>query len=199
MRTQPIAPATGPTGPQTPPSSPIDRLRPLIRTRQVRAFIDQPLTDAEMDAIAEVARWTGSSQNSQPWRFIAIREVETLRAIADAGLPNTRGLLTATAAIAVTLPDDARRALLMAYDDGRVSERILDAASLLGLGAGINWVRPDVREAVRSILGYPQDWLVRTIVALGHPTEEARRFTAAPGTARLPREDVMFTERWPAD
>jgi nitroreductase len=176
-----------------------DLLRPLRRTRQIREFESTPLTAEQLDALADVARWTGSSQNSQPWRFIVISEPSTLRAIHEAGGSNTRSLATATAAIAIVMPSDPARAVRDAYDDGRVAERILVAASILEIGAGISWIRPDARPAVAAILGLPSDRMVRTMVQLGIPTAAARQPKAAPGEARLPRDEVVFSEHWPAD
>ena len=152
-----------------------------------------------LDALADVARWTGSSSNTQPWRFIVITEPSTLRAIHEAGLPQTRGLATAPAAIAIVLPADPDRAVHDAYDDGRVAERILVAAAILDIGAGISWIRADVRPAVAAILGLPADWMVRTVVQLGIPTDGGARAEVAPGEARLPRAETVFRERWPED
>ncbi len=182
------------TGPQP---SPKDLVRALIRTRQIREFTDEPMTAQEVDAFLEVARWTGSSNNQQPWRFVLVRDVAALRRMAEAGLPQTRPLLSAPAAIAITLPNDPSRAIHDAYDDGRVAERLLVAATCLGLGAGISWVRSDVRAAVAEILALPADRFVRTIVAIGHPTEEARKPKSTPGTARLPMATLVVEERWP--
>jgi nitroreductase len=179
-------------------SDPTDTLRPLRRTRQVREFEPAPLPPDVLDALVDVARWTGSSQNSQPWRFIVIAEPATLRAIHAAGGSNTRALATATAAIAIVLPSDPTRAVRDAYDDGRVAERILVAASILEIGAGISWIRPDARPAVAAILGLPPDRMIRTIVQLGIPTAAAREPKSPPGQARLPRDEVVFRERWPA-
>jgi nitroreductase len=183
----------------TEPPSSSERLRPLRRTRQFREFEAEPLDAGQLDALVDVARWTGSSSNTQPWRFIVITEPSTLRAIHQAGLPQTRGLETAVAAIAIVLPADPDRAVHDAYDDGRVAERLLVAASILDIGAGISWIRTDVRLAVAEILHLPPERMVRTIVQLGHPTVGARAPKAAPGTARLPRDEVVFQERWPAD
>jgi nitroreductase len=180
-----------------PASSPEDTLRPLRRVRQIREFTDEPITVKELAAIADAARWSGSSSNDQPWRFILIRDVGTLRRLAEAGAPQTRSLRTASAAIAIALPDEKDPALSRAYDEGRAAERILIAASFLGLGGGIAWIRTDARDAVREILGLPPDWLVRTIVALGHPSESARRPKSKPGEGRLPRRETVFEERWP--
>ena len=182
----------------SPDPTPAERLRPLRRTRQVREFEPRPLDRETIDALVDVARWTGSSSNTQPWRFIVITEPATLRALNEAGLPQTRGLATAPAAIAIALPAGDDRGLNDAYDDGRVAERLLVAAAMLDIGAGISWIRIPVRAAANAILGIPDEWMVRTIVQLGHPTEAARAPKAAPGEARLPRSETVFEERWPA-
>lgn len=176
-----------------------ERVRPLLRVRQVREFSNRKVARPELDAIADVARWSGSSTNTQPWRFIVLTSPETIGLIADAAMPQTRPLRTAVAAIAIVLPEDAGRAVMHAFDEGRAAERILAAASALGLGAGISWILPDRRDAVRNILGVPADHFVRTMVAIGHPTEAAQQPKSAPGTARLPRAEVVFEDRWPQD
>ena len=177
--------------------TPHEILRPLRRARQVCEFTAEPPSDAALDAIADVGRWTGSASNTQPWRFIVIRDEAVLRRLAEAGPPQTRALRTATAAIAIVLPVRDDHVTGDVYDDGRAAERLLIAASMLGLGAGIQWIRDDVLEAVRELLGLPPDRRVRTIIALGYPTEAARQPKAAPGEARLPRDQAIFRERWP--
>jgi nitroreductase len=179
-------------------ADPTDILRPLRRTRQVREFEPTSLAPAVIDALVDVARWTGSSKNAQPWRFIVITEPSTLRAIHAAGLPQTRGLATATAAIAIVLPADPDGAVRDAYDEGRAAERILIAAAMLDIGAGISWIRTDVRPAIAPLLALSADRIVRTVVQLGIPTEAARRSKSPPGQARLPRVEVVLRERWPA-
>ena len=178
-------------------ADPRDRIRALLRVHQVREFTDEPVDDAAVDAVADVGRWTGSAKNAQPWRFIVIRDRAALRHLAEVGAPQTRSLATAAAAIVITIPaETGRTEILHAYDEGRAAERMLDAAYLVGLAASIAWVRGDVRQAVGELLGLPEDRMARTIVALGRPTAEASRPTAAPGTARLPRDQVVFEGRW---
>lgn len=178
-------------------ADPTEIVRPLLRTRQVREFTDEPVDRSALDALADVARWSGSSKNNQPWRFIVITEEQTIRRLADTGMPYTRALQTATGAIAITLPEQPGWKISHAYDEGRAAERILIAASLLGLSAGIAWISGDGRAAVSEVLGLPEDRFVRTVVALGHPTERASQPKSARGEARLPREETVLEERWP--
>lgn len=178
--------------------SPIDQVKSLIRVRQVRQFTEEPLLPDEIAAITEVARWSGSSGNQQPCRFIVVHQLMTLRHIAEIGLPQTRSLQTATAAIAIALPNNPGH-ISYAYDEGRAAERILTAASFLGLGAAVAWIRPDVHERVHEIIALPNDRMVRTFIALGHPTQAAQRPRLAPGEARLSRGEVIFDEHWPGN
>lgn len=177
-------------------ADPKDVVRPLLHTRQVREFTDEPLAEEVVDTIADVARWSGSSSNEQPWRFIVIRDNATLRKIAEAGQPQTKPLNTASAAVAIVVPDEKERAVSRGYDEGRAAERMLVAATMLGIAGGVAWILPTNRDRVREILGVPGDHFVRTVVALGHPTDAAQRPKSAPGQARLPREQVVFEEHW---
>ena len=179
-----------------PATDPAEAIRPLLRVRQVREFTDAPVDAAALDALADAARWSGSSRNTQPWRFIVVREPATLRAISEAGLPQTRSLATAAAAIAIVLPQAPGSGISHGYDEGRAAERILVAASLLDLGAGIAWIRSEARPVVGELLGLPDDRFVRTVSAVGHPTKGAQQPKSAPGEARLPRSETVFDERW---
>jgi nitroreductase len=177
--------------------TPVETLRPLLRTRQTRDFTDEPIADDVLAALADVARWTGSSTNNQPWRFIVLRDPALLRRLAEVGARQTLPFRTATAGIASVLPDEPSREVIDAYDDGRVAERLMVAATLLDLGAAITFVRREVRPAVADLLGLPAERYVRSIVAFGHPSEAGRRPKSPPGTARLPRSETVFEERWP--
>lgn len=178
-------------------ASPADAVRPLLRVRQYRDFTSEPVDPAAVDAIVDAGRWSGSSRNEQPWRFIVLRDVPTIRRIAEIGRPHTRGMESAPVAIAVVLPIDPSLAEMRAFDEGRAVERMLIAASFLGLGAGVQWIPGTVLPPTREVLGLPDDRLVRSIVAIGHPTEAARAPKAAAGQGRLPRSETVIDERWP--
>jgi hypothetical protein len=49
------------------------------------------------------------------------------------------------------------------------------------------------------MFGLPEGRYVRTIVALGHPSDAARQPKSPPGEARLPRGETVLYVRWPAD
>jgi len=169
----------------------VDPLRALIRTRQFREFTNEPVTDEQLRALAEVTRWTGSGGNWQPWRLTIIRDEQLLRQIAEIAAPQTRSLRTAMAAIVISLPNDADAVVITAYDEGRCAERLLIAATILGMGAGIAWIRDQFRPQIHELLGIADDRFVRTVIAIGHPTEAARAARSAPGAARLSLDDLV--------
>jgi nitroreductase len=165
----------------------------LTRVRQVRDFRTDPVPDDVLTEILEVARWTGSASNRQPWRFIVIRDAATRSQIAEIGAPSTTHVGKAPLAIAIVMPGEAE--VRDAYDEGRVTERILITAELLGLGAGIAWAQAKKRPQVNELLGVSEPQFVRSIVAIGYPTEAARRPKAEPGTARKPLSELAHDER----
>ena len=168
----------------------------MVRTRQYREFTPDPPSREQLDALLETARWTGSSRNAQPWRFILVRDPTVIGRIAHAGMTLTRSLQTASVAIAIVLPVDHGQAISLAFDEGRAAERILVAASMLGLGAGVAWLRPEVRPLAGELLAIPEGWFVRTVMAVGHLSAGAPAPKSAPGTARRPRDEVVFEDRW---
>lgn len=163
-------------------------LTALRRTRQVREFTDESVSDADLQAILEQARWSGSSMNRQPWTFIVMRERDDLERLAEL-VPNARYVAGAAAAIAIAMAGD--NAEWDAYDEGRAAERILIAANALGLGAGIGWAVASARPQVGQYFSLEPPAFVRTIISLGHPTEAARRPKSAPGAARRPLKDLV--------
>jgi nitroreductase len=163
-------------------------LRALRRTRQVRRFTDEPVDDAAIQAILEVARWTGSSENLQPWMFIVIRDRDVRQRIAEIAR-YARHVGKAPLAIAIEM--NAEDPLEVAYDEGRAAERILIAAGALGLGGGIGWADGAAQQAeVGALLGVTPPAFVRTVVSLGHPTDDERRPRTGPGTGRRPLAEV---------
>src|SRR5262245_51118791 len=90
--------------------------------RQVRQLRTEGLPQQVMADVLEVARWTGSAGNSQPWEFIVIQQRETLQALAR--LEGVGQVGNAAVGIVILMPGAPERADLLSYDEGRVVERI---------------------------------------------------------------------------
>lgn len=168
-------------------------LRVLRRTRQIRDFRPDPVPDDVLEQLLDVARWSGSSMNRQPWTFVVLRDRDRLAQLAQLA-PNAKHVGKAAVAVAIVMPGE--NVEQDAFDEARAAERILIAAEVLGLGAGIGWAMGSNRRAVADLLGVPAPAFVRTFISLGYPTESAAASKSAPGTARKPLADVVRHERF---
>ena len=53
-------------------------IRLLKRVHQTRNFTDQSVPKEVLDDVLEVARWTGSARNRQPWHLVVIDDRQQL-------------------------------------------------------------------------------------------------------------------------
>jgi nitroreductase len=148
-------------------SNQVEVLDMMNHVRQARQYEDQDVTDEQLNALLEAARWTGSSRNTQPWHFIVVNHEEQLKAISELRTP-INWVAEAPLAIAIVLDGEAE--VSEAYDEGRVTERLMIAAHAMGLGGGIAWFGgPDLQAEAKRILDIPEKHGARSVVAIGHP------------------------------
>jgi nitroreductase len=50
----------------------VDVIEAIRRRRSTRAFLDKPVTEADLRSILDVARWAPSGGNCQPWHLYAL-------------------------------------------------------------------------------------------------------------------------------
>ena len=166
-----------------------------IRTvRQARQYRPDPVPEDVLAELLQIARWTGSSRNSQPWHFVVVRDKEKLKAIA-ALRPSINWADSAPVGIAIVL--DGANAAGEAYDEGRVTERLLIGARILGLGGGVAWYGDaSQQEEGKRILGIPAERTARSVVLIGYPisTTDPRPNRATPG--RKPLSELVSRDRW---
>jgi nitroreductase len=164
-----------------------------LRLRQIRTYSSEPVPDEAIAELLQIARSSGSWANSQPWHFVVIRDRDTLRRISKLR-PFMAWFADVPLAIAIAL-DGA--GITQAYDEGRVTERLLIGAHLLGLGAGNAWFGGDAEEAeAKRILGIPADRTARSLVGIGHPTAGKDPVLEALTRGRKPLSEMVSYERW---
>lgn len=169
----------------------------LKRLRAVRQFRPDPVPQEVVDAVLDVARWSGSASNLQPWEFVVIRNRETLRALASVeGF--AAHLAGASLGIVLVMAGEPRRVDQETYDEGRLSERIMLAAAAYGVGSSIGWFIGRGRAEAKAILGIPPERLVRTVISLGYPDEAARRARPKRAQARKPLAELVHKEHYGA-
>ena len=155
--------------------------REIRNVRQARLYKPDPVPEDVLNELLEIARWTGSSRNTQPWEFIVITDREQLRKISQVRTP-INWVADAPLAIAIVL--NGENPLSEAFDEGRVTERLLIGARLLGLGGGTAWFGDDAQQAQRS-----RSWVSRR--------SEPRARSSSSATQRPPKTTAR-TPRPPA-
>lgn len=170
-----------------------DRVSFLRTLRAVRSFRPDPVPREVVHDLLEVARWSGSASNKQPWEILVVRERDTLRSLASVG--GYAGHL-AGAPLGIVLVMAGERPEQETYDEGRLAERIMLAAHAHGVGSSIGWFVGPGRDAARELLGVPEQKVVRTAISLGYPGEGDLRSRAGRGQARKTLGEIVHHERY---
>ena len=175
--------------------NPKDCISLLKGLRAVRQFRPDPVPEQVVRDLLEVARWSGSASNIQPWELIVIRNRQTLQALARAeGF--VEHLAGAPLAIVLVMAGNRRQIEQETFDEGRLSERIMLAAAAHGVGSSIGWFKGNGVAEAKHILGIPEQRLVRSAISLGYPDEKARRNRPKPTQARKPMSEIVHEERY---
>jgi nitroreductase len=170
----------------------IDRIRTV---RQIRQYAAEDVPGDVVKQLLRVAQWTGSSRNTQPWHFVVVTDKDLLRKISQLRAP-INWLAGAPLGIAIVL-DGSGNTISEAYDEGRVTERILIAAHNLGYGGGVAWFGDDAQQAeAKRVLGIPAERTARSIVMIGRPVSaKDPRPNARPG-GRKPLSEIVSYDRY---
>ena len=138
-----------------------DAVRTLLA---VRSYQDKPVPEPVIRRIIEAAHGSGSASNGQPWHFIVVQDRAMLRQMA-AVAPS--GPYIAEAPLAIVVAIDKTR---FAVSDGsRAIQSMMLTAWAEGIGS--NWVGYLGPDAVKPLLGIPDDVDVLAIVPFGYPEE----------------------------
>jgi nitroreductase len=156
-----------------------------IKTRRsVRHYKPTPVSDEDLQAVLEAARWAPSWANSQCWRFIVVRDANTKVRLADTlppGNPATSAIKEAPIVIAACakLGESGYYKGEVATDKGdwymfdvALSMQNLElAAHSLGLGT-VHVGLFDAKKAA-EVLDLPQGIVFVEMAPLGYADEEA--------------------------
>ena len=172
----------------------MDTISAIRSLRVVRKYAPKPLSEQELRMIADSARKTGSSKNTQRWDFITIGHRESLRRLGGTTiyakhLPSAGGAI----AMIVDKPDpDYPRSLL--WDLGRAAQNIALTAWAMGIGSGPITVQDF--DLAADVLGLPPDKECQYIMALGWPADPDDLTRPAKAGGRKAYDEVVHAERW---
>jgi nitroreductase len=162
-----------------------DRLAFLRRLRAVKEYTPEPISDAVVEDILEVGRWSASGANRQPWQVLVIRDPAVKQKLGDWG---ARPAATAAVVLLIVMATETP-----SLDEGRLAERLCLAAAAHGLGSTVATIKNEGPEAAKQLLGIPPERRAVALVAIGHTDVEARR--ARPRNPQ-PRKPMADFARW---
>jgi nitroreductase len=170
-----------------------EKLDIIFGRRSIRSYQEKEIGDEVVETLLRAAMAAPSCCCTDPWRFIVVRNKETLSRIAE-GLPNGKMLPSANVGIVVCGDTDAAHDRLLSYmlqDCSAAVENMLLAAHGLGLGAC--WLGVHPRESrvahVKEVCSIPDPVIPVAVIALGYPAEKSvprTRFT----------KEYIHSEKW---
>lgn len=171
-----------------------DTQKSILARRSVRAYTDEQLTEAELQALADAALASPSAKNSQDWHFIFVTNRELLEAfsadfragmLAQASperaeqLRNYDVLYHPPLLVLITL-NEQPSSRFAEVDAGIAVENIALAAQGMGLGSvilgmPIDLFRSGIGSAWMKKLQFPEGHRFAIAISVGHPamTKEA--------------------------
>ena len=139
--------------------------------RSIRQYTDQPVTDEELLAVLEAGRLAPSARNLQGWHFTAVRDASLRGALCTACNGQQ---MVAEAPAALVVWADGERMMGCGQSAATIDCSIALSFMLLRateLGLGSCWLGAFDQNAVKQLLGLPQEAVVVAVSPLGHPAE----------------------------
>jgi nitroreductase len=165
----------------------------IFGRRSIRAYAPGEISDEAVQQLLRAAMAAPSAAAKDPWRFVVIRNRETLARLA-AALPN--GPMLATAALGIAVCGELEKAhdqqlSYLLQDCSAAIENVLLAAHILGLGACWLGVHPREQRinSLREILALPASVIPVSCIAIGRPGEQKEARTRF-------NSDYVHYERW---
>ncbi len=190
--------------------------------RAIRRFTDDPVSDEVIQRILEATVRAPSGRNTQPWRFIVIRDADTKQKIGDyyrlaceaAGIgqepiPGLSKKVNDSVTHLAFHMGDTPVLILACYEylneDAVGTSSILTGSSMypavqnlllaaraLGLGTALTTVHSMFESEIKDLLGIPANVQTAALIPLGYPSPEER----FGGSRRRPVAEVTHFDRW---
>lgn len=148
----------------------------IMSRKSVRQFENREVGNDTIEKILKAGMAAPTAINSQPWKFVVLKDKNLLKALADT-MPNTR---TQTATVAIVVCGDMTKALegvakeFWVQDCSAATENILLAAHSMGLGAVWTGFYPNMDKAnyLNDLLGLEERYVPLCVIPIGYPAEE---------------------------
>jgi nitroreductase len=169
----------------------MDAYKTIIALRSVRQFdLTRPISDESLHRILQAGRMSGSSKNTQPWRFIVVQDRATLIALSKCG-DFAQHLAGAALAIAIVFDPQFYRG---EFDSGRAAQNMMLAAWADGIGSCIASMHRE--DDTKAVLGVPKEYRLQHILSFGYPQPIDQSTSAVKRRGRKAMSEIVMQEKW---
>jgi nitroreductase len=151
----------------------VDVLEAIKTRRSIRKYKSDPVPEEMMEKILEAGRWAPSANNSQPWKFIVLKDENVRKKIAEV---TAYGKFLADAPLGIAVVIDPKASTHPIEDGAIATQNMLLAAHALGLGAcWIGSYGSAYEDKAKRILEVPEDKRLLSIISIGFPAESREK------------------------
>jgi nitroreductase len=150
----------------------LDVLTAIRGRRSIRAFKDIKVEEEKLNKVLEAARLSPSASNRQEWKFVVVRDKETIQKL----VPAARGqkFVGEAQVIIVACATESEKVMTCGQNTYTVDLSIAMSYMILEayeLGLGTCWLGAFYEDQVKKILEIPQNVRVVAVAPLGYPAE----------------------------
>ena len=182
-------------------------IHPLLAERwSPKAFADRPIPADVLGSLLEAARWSPSSSNEQPWRFVLIhREDEAAHSRMVETLSDNNRLwadsapLLIVGVVSMLRSRSGRLNAYAWYDLGQSVAHFSVQATAAGLH--VHQMGGFDKEKARTVLGIPENFEPVVAIAVGYLGDVADlpddlQASVANPRSRRPLQESIFNGKW---
>ena len=165
----------------------------IMARRNVRAFADRPIPQADLERVLEAGWAAPSAMNRQHRDFLVCTERGQLEALATVW-QYAGHVASSAATVAIVAPAAAEEGAgeVDQFDIGQAVMAMAIAAADLGIGSGHASIGD--QDKARAILGVPGDHYCAYLLALGYPAD--RPLAPLRHLNRRPFDEVVHDGQW---
>jgi nitroreductase len=147
----------------------------ILKRRSVRKYEETPVTDEQLAAVLETARYAASWANKQGWHIMVVRDPDIRAKVSEVleHNPGQKAIATAPVLLAVCMnPDESGVQKGKEYymaDAGILMDHLMLEAAEQGLGTV--FVGMFDEDGVRAALGVPDEFRIVGLTPLGVPVK----------------------------
>ena len=169
----------------------MDVMEAILARRSIRDYEDKPIEPEKLERVLEAGRQAPSAANAQPWKIVVVTDADTRQKLTQAA----NGQAFVGKAPAVIVGCAARTDKMMscgqrAYPiDVAICMTTMSLAAM-GEGLGTCWIGAFNEDAVKELLGIPDDVRVVELMPIGYPASQ-------PGARdRMPMDEFAVRGTW---